>query len=109
MFRKYVSRCGLDRLLHGSTAVSVSDPALTRNATPPPISLSTSTHHARRFSQEEVSNSGQVKSSVQRAIRSKVLEQYPKLEAVIDDIIPKKGSIVLAKWCVWRGVNTGPA
>ncbi len=47
-----------------------------------------------------MSNSGQVKSSVQRAIRAKVLEQYPKLEAVIDDIIPKKGSIVLVKWCV---------
>lgn len=50
-----------------------------------------------------MSNSGQVKSSVQRAIRSKVLEQYPKLEAVIDDIIPKKASIVLAKW--WVGMT----
>lgn len=47
-----------------------------------------------------MSNSGQVKSSVQRAIRSKILEQYPKLEAVMDDIIPKKAGVVLVKWSV---------
>lgn len=45
-----------------------------------------------------MSNSGQVKSSVQRAIRSKILEQYPNLEAVMDDIIPKKAGVVLVKW-----------
>ncbi|KAF2727550.1 hypothetical protein EJ04DRAFT_478821 [Polyplosphaeria fusca] len=38
-----------------------------------------------------------VKSSAQRAIRSKVIEQYPKLEPYIDDILPKKEQLDLVK------------
>jgi PUA domain protein len=38
-----------------------------------------------------------VKSSVQRAIRAKVLETYPKLEPHIDDIMPKKSQLDLVK------------
>lgn len=54
-----------------------------------------------RFSTEEsVSSSGQVKSSVQRGIRSRILEAYPKIEGIIDDIMPKKSNLVLVKWYV---------
>jgi hypothetical protein len=38
-----------------------------------------------------------VKSSVQRAIRSKVIEEYPKLEPYIEDILPKKEQLELVK------------
>ncbi|KAF1841141.1 uncharacterized protein K460DRAFT_380860 [Cucurbitaria berberidis CBS 394.84] len=38
-----------------------------------------------------------VKSSAQRAIRSKVLESYPKLEPYIEDILPKKEQLDLVK------------
>jgi hypothetical protein len=38
-----------------------------------------------------------VKSSVQRTIRSKVLEQYPLLEPYIEDILPKKEQLDLVK------------
>ncbi|KAF2272542.1 uncharacterized protein EI97DRAFT_425992 [Westerdykella ornata] len=38
-----------------------------------------------------------VKSSAQRAIRAKVLEQYPLLEPYIDDILPKKDQLDLVK------------
>lgn len=38
-----------------------------------------------------------VKSSVQRAIRSKVIETYPKLAPYIDEIIPKKSQLDLVK------------
>ncbi|KAF2003317.1 hypothetical protein P154DRAFT_520266 [Amniculicola lignicola CBS 123094] len=38
-----------------------------------------------------------VKSSAQRGIRSKVLEQYPLLEPYIDDIMPKKEQLDLVK------------
>ncbi|KIX95405.1 uncharacterized protein Z520_08922 [Fonsecaea multimorphosa CBS 102226] len=38
-----------------------------------------------------------VKSSVQRAIRAKVLETYPDLEPCIDDIMPKKSQLDLVK------------
>lgn len=41
-----------------------------------------------------------VKSSAQRAIRSKVLEEYPKLEPYIEDILPKKEQLELVKLCV---------
>ena len=38
-----------------------------------------------------------VKSSAQRAIRSKVLEQFPLLEPYIEDILPKKEQLDLIK------------
>lgn len=38
-----------------------------------------------------------VKSSVQRAIRSRIVETYPKLGAYIDEIIPKKSQLDLVK------------
>ncbi|KIX04918.1 uncharacterized protein Z518_05789 [Rhinocladiella mackenziei CBS 650.93] len=38
-----------------------------------------------------------VKSSVQRGIRAKVLETYPKLEPHIDEIMPKKSQLDLVK------------
>lgn len=38
-----------------------------------------------------------VKSSVQRAIRSKVVETYPLLAPHIDEIIPKKSQLDLLK------------
>ncbi|CAN0457729.1 unnamed protein product, partial [Hapterophycus canaliculatus] len=34
----------------------------------------------RRFSQDDVSSSSQVKSSVQRGFRAKILEQFPNSE-----------------------------
>jgi malignant T-cell-amplified sequence len=52
-----------------------------------------------RFTEEEsVSSQGQVKSSVQRGIRAKILELYPLLEGVLDDILPKKSNITLVRW-----------
>lgn len=42
-----------------------------------------------------------VKSSAQRAIRSKVLEEYPRLEPYIEDILPKKEQLDLVKLCVF--------
>lgn len=38
-----------------------------------------------------------MKSSVQRGIRSKVLETYPRLEPYIDEIMPKKEQLDLVK------------
>ncbi|XP_057312941.1 malignant T-cell-amplified sequence 1 homolog isoform X2 [Hydractinia symbiolongicarpus] len=46
---------------------------------------------------EEISGTSQLKSSVQRGIRTKVLELYPAIEHYIDQILPKKESIVLIK------------
>lgn len=51
----------------------------------------------KKFSTESISSQNQVKSSVQRSIRASILTQYPLLETVIDDILPKKENIVLSK------------
>ncbi|OXU27656.1 hypothetical protein TSAR_014526, partial [Trichomalopsis sarcophagae] len=46
---------------------------------------------------DSVSSVQQLKSSVQKGIRSKLLESYPFLEKYIDQIIPKKDSFRLVK------------
>lgn len=52
----------------------------------------------KRFTVDEsVSGQSQVKSSVQRSIRAKILEQIPAVEPYLDDILPKKDKMVLAK------------
>jgi hypothetical protein len=48
---------------------------------------------------ESVSSKSQVKTSIIRGIKKRIVEQYPSLEEVIDEIIPKKeSSIFIAKW-----------
>jgi PUA domain protein len=42
----------------------------------------------------------QLKSSVQKGIRTKLLEQYPYLEGYVDSILPKKDTYRIVKWCV---------
>lgn len=52
-----------------------------------------------RFEEKDsISSIQQLKSSVQKGIRAKLLEAYPKLETHIDLILPKKDSYRIAKW-----------
>ncbi|XP_034933716.1 malignant T-cell-amplified sequence 1 homolog isoform X2 [Chelonus insularis] len=52
----------------------------------------------KKFDEKDsVSGIQQLKSSVQKSIRLKLLEQYPYLESHIDQIIPKKDSFRLVK------------
>jgi PUA domain protein len=44
----------------------------------------------KKFTSSDCSQSTQVKSSAQRAIKSKIVEHHPSLENLIDDILPKK-------------------
>ncbi|KAF9912535.1 Malignant T-cell-amplified sequence 1, partial [Lobosporangium transversale] len=47
---------------------------------------------------EDVTGHTQVKSSVQRGIRAKILEQYKDgIEGIIDDVMPKKSPLILMK------------
>ncbi|KAI8575489.1 hypothetical protein K450DRAFT_261451 [Umbelopsis ramanniana AG] len=46
---------------------------------------------------ENIAGQTQLKSSVQRGIRGKIIEQYPSLEPILDDLMPKKTPIVLVK------------
>ncbi|XP_017054541.2 malignant T-cell-amplified sequence 1 homolog, partial [Drosophila ficusphila] len=46
---------------------------------------------------DSISSIQQLKSSVQKGIRAKLLEAYPKLETHIDLILPKKDSYRIAK------------
>eukprot|EP00930_Biecheleria_cincta_P073359 TRINITY_DN60658_c0_g1_i1.p1 TRINITY_DN60658_c0_g1~~TRINITY_DN60658_c0_g1_i1.p1 ORF type:complete len:181 (+),score=44.75 TRINITY_DN60658_c0_g1_i1:55-597(+) len=45
----------------------------------------------------DVSGQNQVKSSMQRGIKQKILEQYPRLEEVMKEIWPKEAVMVVAK------------
>lgn len=40
----------------------------------------------------------QLKSSVQKGIRSKLLDLYPHLETHVDLILPKKDTFRIVKW-----------
>ncbi|KAF3340657.1 Malignant T-cell-amplified sequence 2 [Carex littledalei] len=49
------------------------------------------------FTYEDVSAQNQVKASVQRRIRQSIAEEYPGLEPVLEDLIPKKSPLVVVK------------
>ena len=54
-----------------------------------------------RFDEKEnISGFQQLKTSVQKGIRSKILEQYPYIETCINDVLPKKEPFRLMKWFV---------
>jgi PUA domain protein len=44
----------------------------------------------KKFDNESATSKNLLKTSVQRGIRSSILEQYPALEPYIDDVMPKK-------------------
>ncbi|KAL2247335.1 UNVERIFIED_CONTAM: Malignant T-cell-amplified sequence 1 [Sesamum indicum] len=54
-------------------------------------------HVSFGFSSEEVSAQNQVKASVQRKIRQSIAEEYPGLEPVLEDLLPKKSPLIVAK------------
>ncbi|XP_034707149.1 uncharacterized protein LOC117930626 [Vitis riparia] len=51
----------------------------------------------KKFSSEDVSSQNQVKASVQRKIRQSIADEYPGLEPVLDDLLPKKSPLIVAK------------
>ncbi|KXN71454.1 hypothetical protein CONCODRAFT_78353 [Conidiobolus coronatus NRRL 28638] len=52
----------------------------------------------RKFNlKEDVSGQSQLKSSVQRGLRQKLLDEYPRLESVIDELWPKKATVLQLK------------
>ncbi|KAL5996182.1 hypothetical protein ACLOJK_026256 [Asimina triloba] len=59
------------------------------------------------FSSEDVSAQNQVKASVQRKIRQSIADEYPGLELVLDDLLPKKSPLIVAKWDKCLGGRTG--
>eukprot|EP01071_Lankesteria_metandrocarpae_P006951 Lankesteria_metandrocarpae@DN4533_c0_g1_i2.p3 len=51
----------------------------------------------RRNLTDEVSSTNQMKGSVANKTRSYILETYPRLEEVFNDILPKKAPLLLSK------------
>jgi PUA domain protein len=47
---------------------------------------------------EDVAGRQNIKSSVQRGIKAKITETFPKLEPYLAEIIPKKSQLSLVKW-----------
>ena len=63
---------------------------------------------AHRFNKaDNIKTTSPVRSSEQRAIRAQILQQYPALEEYVEDIFPKKESLIMCKWCV-SGPETNP-
>ena len=86
------------QLLSLSRAGSCARPPVATRLAQPVSDAVARTTMFKRFTQEEcVSSQSQVKSSVGRAIRTAICDQYPKIEDVIDELLPKKESLVLAK------------
>jgi PUA domain protein len=53
----------------------------------------------KKFDEKEsVSGTVQLKSSVQKSIRSKLIEAYPEIESYIEFILPKKDAFRIVKW-----------
>jgi len=46
---------------------------------------------------DDLSQQTQVKSSVQRTLKQKILETYPRLEPVVKELWPKEANMVIAK------------
>ncbi|KAL7751745.1 translation machinery-associated protein 20 [Sorochytrium milnesiophthora] len=46
---------------------------------------------------DDITSQSQIKSSVQRGIRAKIIEECPDIEQYIDDLLPKKQPVVLVK------------
>ena len=51
----------------------------------------------KNLKQEDFGNQSAAKSSVVRGIKSTIIEQFPRLETLVDDIIPKKDPLLLVK------------
>lgn len=51
----------------------------------------------KKFNKDDVHSRSNIKSSVQRGLKSKFVSQYPKLEDVADAIIPKKSQLIHIK------------
>ncbi|EDO06456.1 hypothetical protein BBOV_II005020 [Babesia bovis T2Bo] len=52
---------------------------------------------ARKFTPEDIISQNLIKSSVQRGIKLAIANQFPAFRGTIDDVLPKKGQIILAK------------
>lgn len=55
------------------------------------------THHLSKTNSLSAGAKSKMKSSAQRAVRARVLEDYPGFEPYIDEILPKKGSLETVK------------
>ena len=52
----------------------------------------------KKFDEKEsISGVTQLKSSVQKGIRNKILESYPGIDTFMDDFLPKKDAFKLVK------------
>lgn len=51
----------------------------------------------KKFEKEDITGNQQLKSSVQRGIKTKLVEQFPELEAFIEEILPKKDNFKVIK------------
>jgi PUA domain protein len=54
----------------------------------------------KRFDESNISGVTQLKSTVQKGIKAKLVEQFPNITNFMDEIMPKKEAIRTVKWFV---------
>lgn len=54
----------------------------------------------RFVDKENVGSVNQLKSSIQRSMKNKIIDQFPQVEGIWDSIVPKKAGVKLVKWSV---------
>ncbi len=64
----------------------------------PPLPAAFPPLHPRRFSpSEDVASTVPMKSSAVRGVKKEITDLYPNIEPYIDDIVPKKDSVMEAR------------
>ena len=56
--------------------------------------------YGRFDGKKDVANLSRGKTSVMRNIKRQITAQYPMIKDKIAELIPKKGDVTIAKWCV---------
>ena len=52
----------------------------------------------RFVDKENVGSVNQLKSSAQRGMKTKIIAQFPHVEGIWDEVVPKKSGLKLVKW-----------
>lgn len=51
----------------------------------------------KKFSDDDIRSRSNIKSSAQRGLKATLVEQFPLVELIVDDIIPKKSQVIQIK------------
>lgn len=90
IFKSYTYTCTHNRTTSSPTRIVFNPPPHTHTHFPISIMF-------KKFSKDDIHSRSNIKSSVQRGLKTNFVNAYPDLENAIDNIIPKKSQVILIK------------